>query len=122
MCSAGSALSTGQKQLICFARVLLEPKKFLILDEATANIDHKTDEIIQAIIRSEFAGVTVISVAHRLSTIIDYDRIIVLSQGSIVEQGTAADLWREKGEFYHMIMSNPNESKAISLKIQSTSK
>jgi ABC-type multidrug transport system fused ATPase/permease subunit len=84
MCSAGSALSTGQKQLICFARVVFEPKKFLILDEATANIDHKTDEIIQAIIRNEFAGVTVISVAHRLSTIIDYDKIIVLSQGSIV--------------------------------------
>jgi ABC-type multidrug transport system fused ATPase/permease subunit len=84
MCSADSALSTGQKQLICFARVVLEPKKFLILDEATANIDHKIDETIQAIIRSEFKGVTVISVTHRLSTIIDYDKIIVLSQGSIV--------------------------------------
>ncbi|CAG8213587.1 unnamed protein product [Penicillium olsonii] len=80
-------LSHGQKQLFCLARALLRPGNILILDEATSNIDTKTDEIMQRIIREKFCGHTIISVAHKLDTILDYDRIIVLDAGQIVENG-----------------------------------
>ncbi|CAG7951809.1 unnamed protein product [Penicillium salamii] len=80
-------LSHGQKQLFCLARALLRPGNILILDEATSNIDTKTDEIMQRVIREKFCNHTIISVAHKLDTILDYDRIVVLDAGQIVENG-----------------------------------
>ncbi|KAJ5767038.1 uncharacterized protein N7511_004654 [Penicillium nucicola] len=80
-------LSHGQKQLFCLARALLRPGNILILDEATSNIDTKTDEIMQRVIREKFCNHTIIAVAHKLDTILDFDRIVVLDAGRIIENG-----------------------------------
>ena len=73
-----------QKQLLCLARALLRRNKFLVLDETTSNMDMKTDAFIQRVIREKFLGTTIITIAHRLNTIADYDKVIVMRQGEIV--------------------------------------
>jgi ATP-binding cassette subfamily C (CFTR/MRP) protein 4 len=83
----GSNFSFGQKQLLCLARAILKNSKLLVLDEASSSVDLKTDQLIQQAIRKRFENNTVITIAHRLNTIIDYDYIIVLDQGQVVEFG-----------------------------------
>ncbi|CAL1291846.1 unnamed protein product [Larinioides sclopetarius] len=99
----GENLSVGQRQLVCLARALLRKTKVLILDEATAAVDVETDELIQSTIRSQFNDCTVITIAHRLNTILDYDKVIVLSKGEIVEMDKPEELLKnEKSIFYAM--------------------
>ena len=85
-------MSAGQRQLVCLARALLRKSQILILDEATAACDIETDRLIQATIREKFSHCTIITIAHRLQTVMDYDRIMVLDQGSLIENGKPQEL------------------------------
>lgn len=95
----GSSLSTGQRQLIAFARAIVGDPALVILDEATSSVDTRTELKIQQAMRTLLAGRTSLVIAHRLSTVRDADRIIVLVDGSIAEQGTYAELLACRGEF-----------------------
>ncbi|KAL2758487.1 hypothetical protein ACRALDRAFT_1075065 [Sodiomyces alcalophilus JCM 7366] len=99
----GSNLSQGQCQLVSLARVMLNPSKVVILDEATASMDATTDERVQAKLKSPlFSNRTVITIAHRIDTVLDYDRILSLERGRVVEFGPPADLLQRRGLFYSL--------------------
>lgn len=97
----GENLSVGQRQLICLARALLRKTKVLVLDEATAAIDLETDDLIQTTIREEFADCTILTIAHRLNTIMDYNRVLVLDQGTIKEFDRPESLLQNKESIFY---------------------
>ncbi|XP_076239794.1 multidrug-Resistance like Protein 1 isoform X1 [Calliopsis andreniformis] len=99
----GENLSIGQRQLICLARALLRKTKVLILDEATASVDLETDDLIQTTIRREFKDCTVLTIAHRLNTILDSDRVIVLDNGCIMEYDSPETLLRNSTSLFYSI-------------------
>ncbi|XP_019116392.2 ATP-binding cassette sub-family C member 2 [Larimichthys crocea] len=98
----GENLSVGQRQLLCLARALLRKSRILILDEATAAVDLETDNLIQNTIRKEFSQCTVLTIAHRLHSIMDSSRVMVLDAGKIVEFDSPSNLLEKQGHFYDM--------------------
>lgn len=101
----GDNLSQGQKQLICIARIMLTKPPMLILDEATSNIDTRTELLIQNAFNTMMEGRTSFVVAHRLSTIVKSDLILVMNKGNIIEQGTHQELLNKKGFYYNLYNS-----------------
>jgi len=100
----GENFSQGQRQLLCIARSILRHPKILIMDEATASIDNGTDAVIQRMIRTKFSDATVLTIAHRINTIMDSDRVLVLDDGNIAEFDTPdALLSKEEGIFTSLV-------------------
>ncbi len=90
----------GETQLICLARAVLKDSHILILDEATANVDLETDEFIQKYVKVKYDKGTVITIAHRLNTIADYDKIVVMDKGLVVEMGEPYNLLKKDFQNY----------------------
>ena len=99
----------GQRQLVCIARALASDPKILLMDEATASIDEKSDRAIQRVIQQELGQTTVMTIAHRLETVMQYDKILVLSDGVKIEEGSPSELLFEKGYFYDMVREGGEE-------------
>lgn len=105
MSEGGSNLSVGQRQLVCLARAVIRKNRILVLDEATANVDPHTDALIQTTIRKKFSSCTVLTIAHRLHTIMDSDKVLVMDAGRVVEFGHPHELLQKKssGVFYELV-------------------
>ncbi|KAH9123527.1 hypothetical protein LEN26_009923, partial [Aphanomyces euteiches] len=99
----GENFSVGERQMLCMARALLRRARIVVLDEATAGIDHETDALLQQVVRTEFASSTVLTIAHRLDTVLDSDRIMVLDQGQLVQCNTPKALLAQgSGIFFEL--------------------
>ena len=109
---SGTNLSVGERQLVCLARALVQRSKIIIMDEATANVDFKTDHLIQEVIRHKFKDSTVLTIAHRLNTIMDYDKVLVLDGGRVVEFDNPDVLIRNSGLFAEMVKSHNQSVKS----------
>ncbi|KAH8881833.1 ABC multidrug transporter [Thozetella sp. PMI_491] len=107
----GSNFSVGQRQVLSLARATVRRSQVVILDEATASVDHKSDAAIQSVLRSAFQKKTILAIVHRLSTIMDYDRIIVMESGRIREMGSPLGLHRKKGAFALMLKKSIQQGK-----------
>lgn len=108
----GSNFSIGQRQLISLARALLRKCKILVLDEVSSNIDNETDELIQTTIKTKFADCTILTIAHRLKTIIESDRVLVMENGIAVEFGHPGELIdKENGKFKSYVMQSGDSDK-----------
>ena len=103
----GSNLSIGEQQLICIARALLRNNKIVIMDEATASVDYETETIIQNVVCEQMKEFTVLTIAHRIKTVLGYDKILVLDKGKVVECGHPKELLKNtNGMFYDLYMQS----------------
>lgn len=107
----GSNLSAGERQLLCICRAILRKNKIVVLDEATSNIDLVTEEKIQSLIESQFNESTVITIAHRLNTIIKSDRVLVLSMGEVAEYDSPANLMQNPDSEFAKLLQELKQKK-----------
>uniref|UniRef100_A0A8C9DN19 Multidrug resistance-associated protein 4 n=1 Tax=Prolemur simus TaxID=1328070 RepID=A0A8C9DN19_PROSS len=115
LAESGSNFSVGQRQLVCLARAILKKNRILIIDEATANVDPRTDELIQKKIREKFAHCTVLTIAHRLNTIIDSDKIMVLDSGRLKEYDEPYVLLQNKESLFYKMVQQLGKAEAAAL-------
>ncbi|EZG02887.1 hypothetical protein H106_07239 [Trichophyton rubrum CBS 735.88] len=94
-------LSHGQRQLFCLARAVVKQGNILIMDEATSSVDAETDKVMEDVIREKFKGMTVIAIAHKLDTVLDYDRVVLLDKGEIIETGNPRELLAIPNSAFH---------------------
>lgn len=107
--AGGENLSVGQRQLLCLGRALLKKAKILVMDEATAAVDFETDALIQKTIRTEFKDRTVLTIAHRINTIIDYDRVMVLDAGRVIEFDNPQTLLGDQRSVFYSLAHSHNK-------------
>ncbi|KAH9947499.1 multidrug resistance-associated ABC transporter [Amylocystis lapponica] len=112
----GENFSTGEKQLLCMARAILKRSKVLLMDEATASVDYATDELIGKTIRHEFAESTIMTIAHRLRTVIDYDKVMLLEEGRIAEFDTPGKLLADRSSKFHSLCKATGNNEFAMLK------
>ncbi|KAI5122627.1 hypothetical protein M0805_008716 [Coniferiporia weirii] len=112
----GDNFSTGEKQLLCMARAILKRSKILVMDEATASVDYATDELIGKTIRQEFAESTIMTIAHRLRTVIDYNRVMLLDEGRIVEFDRPATLLSDPSSHFYALCKAAGKDEFAMLK------
>ncbi|XP_054557204.1 ATP-binding cassette sub-family C member 4 isoform X2 [Talpa occidentalis] len=115
LAESGSNFSVGQRQLVCLARAILRKNRILIIDEATANVDPRTDELIQKKIREKFAQCTVLTIAHRLNTIIDSDKIMVLDSGRLKEYDEPYILLQNQESLFYKMVQQLGKAEAAAL-------
>lgn len=107
----GSNLSAGERQLLCICRAILRKNRIVVLDEATSNIDLVTEEKIQSLIETQFKESTVITIAHRLNTIIKSDKVLVLSMGEVQEYDSPANLMANPDSEFAKLLQEIKEKK-----------
>jgi len=109
----GTNYSVGERSLLVLARAMLARPKLLLMDEATANIDGETDSFIQRMLRTRFTGTTLLTIAHRLETIMDYDKILVMENGRAAEFGTPLELIENNGIFTELVKATGEGAAAL---------
>ena len=102
--SPDEMLTRGQTQLFAMARAMLSDGRIILVDEATSGLDHETEELVQRLLREEFAGRTIIAIAHHLQTIIDFDTVVVLSNGKVAEIGRPGKLKDQEGSLFRGLL------------------
>ena len=105
----GANLSQGEKQLLCLSRALLNKNKLILMDEATANIDSVTEQIIQRLLKEKFTDCTIFMIAHRLNTILHCDKVLVLDQGNILEFGDLETLRNDPNSHFGQMLTKADE-------------
>jgi ATP-binding cassette subfamily B protein len=111
----GNRLSGGERQRVAIARAMLHNPRILILDEATSSVDVETERQIQQAMHRMVEGRTTFAIAHRLSTLRDAERLVVMDEGRIVEQGTHAELMQRQGVFHDLVKMQQEASKIIAI-------
>ena len=112
----GKNFSVGQRQLICLARAILRKNKILIMDEATANVDPETDAVVQETVRKQFTDCTVLTIAHRLHTVIDSDKVLILAGGEVEAFGVPHELLQNEDGLFSLYVSQTGDAAAAALR------
>lgn len=106
----------GQRQLLCIGRALVNDAKILVMDEATASVDNETDRLIQETVRKEFKDKTVLTIAHRLNTIMDSDKILVMDAGRVAEFDSPLNLLQNPSSLFSSLVNDTGERSAKQLR------